>query len=51
MTKEDKRQDAIKGLKKWWELRDLTMIRLKEKVLHDEYGMSWADIEAVEDTF
>ena len=51
MTKKDKRQDAIKGLKKWWELRDLTMIRLKEKVLHDEYGMSWADIEAVEDTF
>lgn len=51
MTKADKKQDAIKGLKKWWELRDLTMIRLKEKVLHDEYGMSWADIEAVEDTF
>ena len=51
MTKEDKRQDAIKGLKKWWELRDLTMIRLEEKVLHDEYGMSWADIEEIEDTF
>lgn len=51
MTKEDKRQDEIKGLKKYWELRHLTMIRLKEKVLHDEYGMSYSEIEAIEDTF
>ncbi len=45
MTKEDQRLDVIKGLKKYLEIGMYDMVTLKEKELHDVYGMSYDEIE------
>lgn len=45
-TKEEKRQDIIKGIKKCLEVGLYNEVYLKEKVLMNEYGMTAEEIEA-----
>jgi hypothetical protein len=45
-TKEDKRLDTIYGARKYLAVGMYDMVYLKEKELHDVYGMSYEDIEA-----
>lgn len=45
MTKEDKRLDTIKGIKKYLEIGMFNQVYLLEKELHEVYGMSYDEIE------
>lgn len=45
MNKEDKKADAIKGAKKYLAVGMYDMVTLKEKELHEVYGMSYDEIE------
>lgn len=46
MTKDDKKADIIKGIKKYLAVGMYDMVTLKEKELHEVYGMSYDAIEA-----
>lgn len=46
MTKEDKKQDVIKGIKKYIKVGMYNMVTPLEKELHEVYGMSYEDIES-----
>lgn len=46
MTKEDQKNDVIKGIKKYIETGMYNQVYLLEKELHDVYGMSYDEIEA-----
>ena len=45
MNKEDKKMDTIKGAKKYLAVGMYDMVTLKEKELHEVYGMSYDEIE------
>ena len=45
MNKADKKADIIKGIKKYIAVGMFDMVTLKEKELHEVYGMSYAEIE------
>lgn len=45
MTKEDKKIDTIGWLKLYLEVGMYDMVTLKEKELHEVYGMSYDEIE------
>lgn len=45
MTKEDKRQDIIKGMKMFLEVGAFDQYSLREKILLREYGMTEEEIE------
>ena len=44
-TKEEKRQDIIKGIRKYIEVGMYDAVVLREKVLMNEYGMTAQEIE------
>lgn len=46
MSKEDKKNDVICGIKKYIEVGMYNQVYLLEKELHDVYGMSYDDIES-----
>ena len=45
MTKEDKKQDIIKGIRKYLEIGAFEQVMLREKELISEYGMTEEEIE------
>lgn len=45
MNKEDKKEDTIKGAKKYLAVGMYDMVTLKEKELHEVFGMSYEEIE------
>ena len=45
MNKADKKADIIKGIKKYITVGMFDMVTLKEKELHEVYGMSYDEIE------
>ena len=45
MNKADKKADIIKGAKKYLAVGMFDMVALKEKELHEVYGMSYDEIE------
>ena len=45
MNKSDKKMDIIKGIKKYLAVGMYDMVTLKEKELHEVYGMSYDEIE------
>jgi hypothetical protein len=44
-TKEDKRMDAIAGARKYLKIGMYDMVYLREKELHEVYGMTYSEIE------
>ena len=46
MSKEDKKADTIKGARKYLVIGMYDMVTLKEKELHEVYGMSYDEIES-----
>lgn len=46
MNKADKKEDVIKGIKKYLAVGMYNQVTLLEKELHEVYGMSYDDIES-----